>query len=136
MKCTPRFLEYTVFHQSQVLEKNSFFLKTRFLEIAVFRKVRSQKKNSFWKKTVFRKHDFCDCGFRKLRLWEITVLGKIRIRKYEVPTMVFGIYGFSEKLGLRKKQFLEENTFWKMRFFWKLRFWEIQLLGKYTDQKI
>ena len=55
--------------------------------------------------------------FWKLLLWEITLLGKIRIRKYEVQTMVFGIYGFSEKLGLRKKQFLEENTFWKMRFF-------------------
>ena len=43
--------------------------------------------------------------------------------------MVFGIYGFSEKLGLRKKQFLEENTFWKMRFFGNYAF------GKFSFQE-
>ena len=59
--------------------------------------------------------------FRKLLLWEITLLGKIRIRKYEVQTMVFGIYGFSEKLGLRKETVFRKRGFWKLRFFIKVR---------------
>ena len=85
MKCTPRFLEYTVFHQSKVLEKKQFleinnFLKTRFLEIAVFQKSQASEKNSFqktwfWEIMVFQKSQVLDGkkSFQKTRFLEITV---------------------------------------------------------------
>ena len=64
-------------------------------------------------------------GFGKIRFQE-----KIQIRKYEVPTTIFGIYGFSSKYGLRKKTVFGKKTVFRKHGFWKLRFSEITVLGK------
>ena len=102
MKCTPRFLEYTVFHQSKVLEKKTVFRNKQFFENSVFGNCGFSEK----------------LGLRKKQFLENLVLGNygfseklgLRWKKKFLENAVFGNYSF------QKLRFWEKHVFCKLQF--------------------